>query len=107
LCGAAEFGEVKFSLGCEYSVRETFDLAVSLLHSFEYLEAEKAFVKVMDADPNCVMAYWGVAMSIYHALWFAPSDKDLEKGSKILEIAESIPKTTREQEYLRCNRIFL
>ena len=44
LCGNPEFGEVKFSLECDYSVRETFDLAVSLLHSFEYTEAEKAFV---------------------------------------------------------------
>ena len=100
LCGDGKFGEVSFSLSCDYSVREAFDLAVSLLHSFEYDEAEKAFVKVIDADPNCAMAYWGVAMSIYHALWKAPSAKELEKGSAILRIAESLPKTEKEQDYL-------
>lgn len=100
MCSGKQFGEVSFSLSCKYSVRETFDLAVSLLHSFEYDEAEKAFVKIIDADPNCAMAYWGVAMSIYHTLWAAPKEEDLEKGSKILKIAASIPKTTREQEYL-------
>jgi len=100
LCGDGKFGEVSFSLSCDYSVREAFDLAVSLLHSFEYDEAEKAFVKVIDADPDCAMAYWGVAMSIYHALWKAPSSKELEKGTEILKIAESLPKTEKEQDYL-------
>lgn len=73
LCGDGQFGELKFSLSCNYETRETFDLAVTLLHSFQYNEAEKAFVKVIDADPNCPMAYWGVAMSIYHAAWFPPT----------------------------------
>lgn len=100
MCSGKQFGEVSFSLSCQYSVRETFDLAISLLHSFEYDEAEKAFVKVIDADPNCAMAYWGVAMSIYHALWAPPSVEELKKGAKVLEIAESIPKTEREEEYL-------
>jgi len=106
LCSGEQFGEVSFSLSCKYSVRETFDLAVSLLHSFEYDEAEKAFVKVIDADPDCAMAYWGVAMTIYHALWAAPKEKDLIKGSKIIEIAEAIPKSIREQEYLDAISVF-
>ena len=101
LCGDPEFGEVKFSLSCDYSVRETFDLAVSLLHSFEYKEAEKAFVQVIDLDPDCAMAYWGIAMSMYHALWFAPSEDELKKGSKLLQIAESLQKSEREHEYLQ------
>ena len=100
LCSGKSFGEVSFSLSCEYSVRETFNLAVSLLHSFEYLEAEKAFVKVLDADPECAMAYWGVAMSIYHAAWFPPKEKDLIKASKILEVAELVEKNSREKDYL-------
>jgi len=67
-------------LSCSYETRSAFDLAVAMLHSFQYSEAEKAFVKVLDADPNCPMAYWGVAMSIYHAAWFPPIEKDLIKG---------------------------
>lgn len=100
MCSGKQFGEVSFSLSCKSSIRETFDLAVSLLHSFEYEEAEKAFVKVIDADPDCAMAYWGVAMSLYHPLWEPSGKRDLEKGARILKIAESIPKTEREAEYL-------
>jgi hypothetical protein len=36
LCSTESFGEVNFSLSCSYETRETFDLALSLLHSFEY-----------------------------------------------------------------------
>jgi len=56
LCGSEQFGDVSFSLDCHYESREAFDLALSLLHSFEYKEAEKAFVKVADMDPECAMA---------------------------------------------------
>jgi len=100
LCSTEQFGEVNFSLDCNYEVRETFDLAISLLHSFEYLEAEKAFVKVVDMDPECAMAYWGVAMSIYHSLWAPPSDEELEKGSKLIEIAQSLPNTGITKDYI-------
>lgn len=100
LCGGNQFGEVNFPFSCDIDTKETFDLAISLLHSFEYPEAEKAFVKVMDADADCAMAYWGIAMSMYHALWFAPNEIELEKGLKIIEYAESLPKTKRESDYL-------
>lgn len=100
LCSSEQFGDVSFSLSCNYNTRETFDLAVSLLHSFEYEEAEKAFVQVLDADPDCAMAYWGVAMSIVHSLWYQSDNSYLEKGSKLLEIASKIPKGEREKDYL-------
>ncbi|SNR34936.1 tetratricopeptide repeat protein [Lutibacter flavus] len=100
LCSTEQFGEVSFSLDCNYEIREVFDLAVSLLHSFEYEEAEKVFVKVIDADPECAMAYWGVAMSIYHSLWAPPNAEVLEKGSKLIAIAQSLPKTEKAEQYV-------
>lgn len=100
LCGNGQFGELKFSLSCNYETRETFDLAVALLHSFQYAEAEKAFVKVIDADPNCPMAYWGVAMSIYHAAWFPPTKKDLIKGAQILAVAKKLEMDEKQIDYI-------
>ena len=100
LCGDGQFGEVSFSEACSYETRETFNLAIALLHSFEYTEAEKAFVQVIDQDPECAMAYWGVAMSIYHGLWAPPSNEVLEKGSKLLKVAEELPKTKKAGQYL-------
>lgn len=101
LCGKADFGTTDFGLTCVKEVREQFELAVALLHSFEYEEAEKAFAKVIDADPQCAIAYWGVAMSNYHPLWMPPSEKELEKSAKAIEVAQTLPtKTEREAKYI-------
>lgn len=100
--GTDEFGTVSFSQSCSEKTRTDFNLAIALLHSFEYTEAEKVFVKVIDQDPQCVMAYWGAAMSNFHPLWSPPSPTELEKGAKIIALARSIimDKSTRESDYI-------
>ena len=103
VCGPSdkEFGQVQFQTSCSDAVKNDFDFAVSLLHSFEYDEAEKAFARVIDADPGCAMGYWGVAMSNYHPLWDTPSQTDLEKGSKVISRALSLEnRTVLEQEFI-------
>ena len=106
LCSADTFGEVNFALSCNYETRETFDLAVSLLHSFEYAEAEKAFVQVIDMDPDCAMAYWGVSMSIFHSLWMQSDLSYLEKGKKLIKIAQELSLNEREKDYLDAISVF-
>jgi tetratricopeptide (TPR) repeat protein len=103
LCGSEEarLGKVEFGLSCLETVRANFNLATALLHSFEYPEAEKIFVKVIDEDPECLMAYWGVAMSNFHPLWAQPTKEELEKGSKTLKVARSLEsKSKKESDYL-------
>ncbi len=103
LCGAPnkQFGRVEFETSCKGQVKEDFNLAIELLHSFEYDEAEKAFAKVIDEDPGCAMAYWGVAMCNNHPLWSPPAEAELKKGAKAIAIAQSIAqKSKRESEYI-------
>src|ERR1041385_7855276 len=57
-----QFGSVDFPTSCQEKTRKDFNLAISLLHSFEYDEAEKVFASILNKDPDCAMAYWGVAM---------------------------------------------
>lgn len=102
-CGAGDnqFGSVDFEMSCNEKTKKDFNLAIELLHSFEYDEAEKAFAKVIDGTPECAMAYWGVAMSNFHALWTPPTEAELIKGSKAIEIANTITKKTdRESAYI-------
>ncbi|MBK8978356.1 MAG: redoxin domain-containing protein [Planctomycetes bacterium] len=40
-----------------------FDQGVVQLHGFWYLEAERSFRQVAAIDPDCAMAYWGMAMA--------------------------------------------
>jgi tetratricopeptide (TPR) repeat protein len=103
LCGSetAQFGKVEFNLSCAEKVRANFNLATALLHSFEYTEAEKVFAKVIDEDPECLMAYWGVAMSNFHPLWTPPTNEELVKGSRTIELARSLERQSkRESDYM-------
>jgi tetratricopeptide (TPR) repeat protein len=102
-CGPADkqFGLVGFETSCSDKVKKDVDLAIALLHSFEYDEAEKVFAKVIDAEPGCAIAYWGVAMSNYHPLWAPPTPEELEKGAKAIAVAQSLTnKTERESAYI-------
>ncbi|MBD2716219.1 hypothetical protein KBK19_14350 [Microvirga sp. STR05] len=96
-----KFGFSGFSTSCPASRKEAFNTAVSLLHSFEYEEAEKAFAALIDQEPGCAMAYWGVAMANYHPLWAPPTPTELAKGTQAITIAQRIPqKTPRETAYI-------
>ncbi|HEV3222890.1 MAG TPA: hypothetical protein VGZ90_08435 [Puia sp.] len=103
LCGPADkkFGSVTFDVSCSKKVTNDFNLAVALLHSFEYDEAEKVFAKIIDEEPGCAMAYWGVAMCNFHPLWTPSTQPELEKGAKAIEIARSLGQTSeRESGYI-------
>jgi tetratricopeptide (TPR) repeat protein len=91
-CGSPdkEFGSVDFKITANEKIQTDFNVAVELLHSFEYEESEKVFAKIIDEDPRCAMAYWGVAMCNFHPLWEPPSEANLKKGSRAVEIANSI-----------------
>jgi tetratricopeptide (TPR) repeat protein len=99
-CGPDDkkLGSVVFEFSGSDKVRDLFNLAIKLLHSFEYDEAEKVFSKVIDEEPGCAMAYWGVAMSNFHPLWAPPSEAELVKGNKAINIAQTINKKTKREE---------
>ena len=103
-CGPQDgemFGTVSFTASVPGSLKNDFNIAIALLHSFEYDEAEKVFAKIIDQAPGCAMAYWGVAMCNFHPLWFPPTPPELQKGSKAVQVAKSIEgKTKRESDYI-------
>jgi tetratricopeptide (TPR) repeat protein len=102
-CGppGKEFGTVNFEMSCSKKVQNDFNVAVELLHSFEYDEAEKMFAKIIDESPGCAMAYWGIAMCSYHPLWEPPTEADLKKGFKAVAIAKTIKaKSERESDFI-------
>ena len=52
---------VKFETSCAAAVKDDFNKAVALLHSFWFPEATKMFEAIADKDPSCAMAHWGIA----------------------------------------------
>ncbi len=43
--------------------QQFFDQGLGQLHGFWYYESERSFRQVARLDPDCAMAYWGMAMS--------------------------------------------
>lgn len=96
-----KLGSITFPISCTASSQAPFARAVALLHSFWYDEAEKAFAAVAAADPGCAMAHWGVAMSLYHPIWAAPTSAELERGRAAAARAKAaVPRTRRETDYV-------
>src|SRR5215470_10561633 len=103
--GAAEalqFGTVNFPVSCNGAAQEQFNRAVGMLHSFYYPETIKAFNRVLELDPGCAMAYWGIARSQPPnplVVPFPPGtyERGLEAISKGKELG---PKTERERAWL-------
>jgi len=100
-------GKVNFPVSCDPALQPQFNRAVALLHSFWYEKAAEAFAAVAEKDPTCGMAYWGIAMTHYHAIWEAPGPADLRQGWEAAEKAKAAgAKTQRERDYLAALETF-
>ncbi|MGH9560037.1 MAG: hypothetical protein ACRD3S_01160, partial [Terracidiphilus sp.] len=94
-------GEVSFSVSCLPTVRAQFSRGIALLHDFWYEEARPQFERIAKADPECAMAHWGIAMSLFHQIWDRPDAQAMARGWQELQAADSHPaKTAREREYI-------
>jgi tetratricopeptide (TPR) repeat protein len=100
-------GKVDFPISCKPEVQGRFNQALALLHNMMYLQAEKGFESVASLDPDCAMAYWGVAMTLFHPLWAPPKEHELKIGSEAAQKAASLkPPTKREQAYIAAVNAF-
>jgi len=97
-----KLGKVHFPVSCTFTAQQQFDRAVAMLHSFWVSPAAKAFAEVAKSDPDCAMAYWGIAINRRaNPLAGAPDAAALKDGWEAVEKAKSIgPKTERERDYV-------
>jgi predicted Zn-dependent protease len=98
----SQLGTVHFPVSCSPEIQRPFARGVALLHSFWYEEAEKEFVDIAKSDPNCAMAHWGAAMSLWHQLWDEPGAKVIAHGLKEANEGQALSKhaTAREKAYI-------
>jgi hypothetical protein len=104
---AAQLGRVEFPVSCAATVQSEFSTGVAYLHSFQYSQAQKTFEDISKRDPKCAMAYWGLAMSLFHQLWDFPNDAALKKGYEYAQKAKKLGgKTPRERAYIAAAMAF-
>src|SRR5712675_2023598 len=71
------FGTVHFPTSCNETAQRRFDRAMRFQHSFWYRQSEEVFAEVLKADPDCAIAYWGIALSLLLNPHNAPPPENL------------------------------
>jgi len=98
---AEKLGTVQFSTSCLLQAQPRFERAVATLHSFWYPETLRAFGEVLEADPACAIAYWGLAMSNRPNPFVPPDQKSLARGWEAVQKGQALGTgTSREKDYL-------
>src|SRR5215510_3631567 len=98
-----ELGKVSFSTSCDRKVQPQFDRAVAMLHSFWFQQGEKAFRDILESDPSCAIANWGIA-AILIGNTFGGNDATAQAAQKAKEAIQrgrlTGAKTERERFYI-------
>jgi hypothetical protein len=93
--------DVSFPVSCGADMQPRFDAALAALHSFWYGQSLKEFTAISEAKPDCAMAYWGSAMSVWNQIWAPPRADNLKAGSDAIARAQTAgAKTQRERDYI-------
>ncbi len=100
-----DLGDIDFHTSGAPEAQPHFHRGVLLLHSFEYADARREFLRAQQVDPGFALAYWGEAMTHNHPLW-REQDKPLAREA-LSKLGETQVKrlakagSEREKGYLR------
>jgi tetratricopeptide (TPR) repeat protein len=97
-----KLGEVNFPVSCNDAAQKEFNRAMALFHSFWFDPAIKSFNKVLQHDPECGMADWGIAiMSMGNPFAWPANPKAMQAGATAMADAQRVSaKTERERDYI-------
>ncbi|PPI84536.1 hypothetical protein KEHDKFFH_09715 [Marinobacter maroccanus] len=63
-----------------------------------YTQARAEFNAIIQADPDCAMAHWGLATSLFQPLWgTTPSAEDISRGRQAVQQARNSADSERER----------
>src|ERR1700746_2103568 len=99
---AQGLGNVHFETSCTPEAQEKFDRGLAMVHSFFYPNSVQAFTETAAADPQCAIAYWGIAISNRPNPMILPlTAAALKNGLEAVEKGKAIgAKSERERDWL-------
>jgi tetratricopeptide (TPR) repeat protein len=101
------FGTVHFDTSCNDVAQRRFDRAMRYQHSFWYRESKEIFEEALKADPDCGIAYWGIALSLLNNPHAPPPAGNLPLGLAAIEKAKAVgAKTQRERDFINAMAAF-
>jgi tetratricopeptide (TPR) repeat protein len=96
-----QLGAVHFETSCNELAQGRFDRAMRYQHSFWYRASREIFEDVLKADPDCAIAYWGIALSLWNNPHFPPPASNLPLALAAIEKGKALgAKTERERDYI-------
>jgi tetratricopeptide (TPR) repeat protein len=96
-----KLGTVHFATSCNETAQRRFDRAMRYQHSFWYSASRDIYQEALNADPDCAIAYWGIALSLLNNPHGAIPAPNLPLGLSAIEKAKAIgAKTQRERDYI-------
>jgi hypothetical protein len=99
--GDDKLGQVNFETSCKPEAQKLFNQGMLYQHSFWYRASQNVFEDVLKADPECGIAYWGIALSLLWNPHVAPPSKNLAEGAAAIAKGKSVgARTARERDYL-------
>jgi tetratricopeptide (TPR) repeat protein len=103
-----QLGRVSFPVSCNDAAQTEFNRAMALFHSFWFDPAIKSFQKVLQQNPECGMADWGIAiMSMGNPFVWPANPKAMQAGATVLADAQRVgAKTERERDYIAALGLF-
>ncbi|MFQ5570578.1 MAG: tetratricopeptide repeat protein [Rhodothermales bacterium] len=101
-------GKVYFETSCSDEARPAFNRAVALLHHMTYPQAREAFQHVAETDPQCAMAHWGIAMTLFQPTWpTRPGLEERQRGWEAVQKAKALePPTEHERLFIAAAEAF-
>src|SRR6202023_2741796 len=95
-------GKLSFPTSGDPKVQAEFERSVAMIHSYWFLIARRTFEGVLRQDPNCAIAYWGIALDLLNnSLAVVPPRADAEAAWAALEKAREISaKSQRERDWI-------
>jgi tetratricopeptide (TPR) repeat protein len=99
--GDQQLGTVHFATSCNETAQRRFDRAMRYQHSFWYKASREIFEETLKADPECGIAYWGIALSLWNNPHFPPPAPNLAPGLAAIEKAKAVgAKSERERDFI-------
>jgi hypothetical protein len=96
-----QFGIVHFETSCNETAQRRFDRAMRYQHSFWYQSSKEIFEETLKADPECGIAYWGIALSLLWNPHVSTPAKNLAEGAIAIAKAKSVgAKSQRERDFI-------
>jgi hypothetical protein len=103
-----KLGTVNFPVSCNDAAQREFNRAMALFHSFWWDAGKQSFAKVLELDPGCGMADWGIAwMSLGNPFTWPSNPNAPKAGAPAMADAVRISaKSERERDYIAALALF-